>query len=138
MDDTTRLRSGRHPVNVGQLVMGLAFLGLLAVWALVQADVVDGHDVRWLLPVPWVVAGAIGLLATTLSSRHRRDWGTHQTGWVQPGATGHQDWGAHHTGWVRPAAGSSTTATDSGTPTEDTADTPGSDTDDTDPTEEIR
>ena len=26
--------AGRHPVNIGQLVMGLAFLGLVAVWAL--------------------------------------------------------------------------------------------------------
>ena len=82
MDDTTRRTSGRHPVNIGQLVMALAFLGLLAVWALVQADAVDAHDVRWLLPVPWVVAGAVGLLATTLSSRQR--WGSRQTGWVAP------------------------------------------------------
>lgn len=81
--DTSRVAaSGRHPVNVGQLVMGLAFLGLVMVWALVQSDLVDGHDVRWLLPVPWVVAGAVGLLATTLSSRRR--WGARQTGWVTP------------------------------------------------------
>ena len=74
--------SGRHPVHVGHLVMGLAFLGLVAVWAVVQSDLVDGHEVRWLLPLPWVVAGAVGLLATTLSSRHR--WGSRQTGWVTP------------------------------------------------------
>lgn len=74
--------SGRHPVHVGHLVMGLAFLGLVAVWAVVQSDLVDAHDVRWLLPIPWVVAGAVGLLATTLSSRQR--WGSRQTGWVVP------------------------------------------------------
>ena len=27
---------GRHPVNVGHLVMGLAFLGIVGIWALVQ------------------------------------------------------------------------------------------------------
>lgn len=65
------LRSARHPVNVGQLVMGVAFLGLVAVWALIQGDVVGGDDVRWLLPVPWVFAGLAGLLAATRSGR---DW----------------------------------------------------------------
>jgi hypothetical protein len=65
------LRSARHPVNVGQLVMGVAFLGLVAVWALIQGDVVGGDDVRWLLPVPWVLAGLAGLSAATRSGR---DW----------------------------------------------------------------
>jgi hypothetical protein len=93
--------SGRHPVNVGHLVMGLAFLGLVGVWALVQGDVVGGRDVRWLLPLPWVLAGIAGLLATTLTSRDR--WGTHQTGWVTPDQPA-TDWGTHHTGWVGSAA----------------------------------
>ena len=72
--------SGRHPVNIGHLVMGLAFVGLVGVWALVQGGVVDNHDIRWLLPLPWVLAGIAGLLATTLTSRDR--WGARQTGWV--------------------------------------------------------
>ena len=72
--------SGRHPVNIGHLVMGLAFVGMVGVWALIQGDVVQGHDIRWLLPVPWVIAGAAGLLATTLSSRSRH--ADRQTGWV--------------------------------------------------------
>ncbi len=59
----------RHPVNIGHLVMGIAFLGLVGIWALIQSDVVDGDDIRWLLPVPWVLAGVAGLLATTLSGR---------------------------------------------------------------------
>lgn len=66
------LAAGRHPVHVGHLVMGLAFLGLVAIWALVETGVVGGDDVRWLLPVPWVFAGVAGLLATTLSGRSRR------------------------------------------------------------------
>lgn len=82
--------SGRHPVNIGHLVMGLAFVGLVGVWALVQGDVVHGADIhgadiRWLLPVPWVLAGIAGLLATTLSGRDR--WAVPETGWVQPSST---------------------------------------------------
>ncbi|MFC7494300.1 MULTISPECIES: hypothetical protein [unclassified Nocardioides] len=79
--DTSRL-SGRHPVNVGHLVMGIAFLGLVGVWALIQTDVVGDGDVRWLLPVPWVLAGLAGLLALSLSSRHK--WSNRQVGWVEP------------------------------------------------------
>lgn len=56
--------SGWHPVNVGQLVMGVAFAGMVLVWALVQGDVVDSSELRWLLPIPWLAAGAAGLAAT--------------------------------------------------------------------------
>jgi hypothetical protein len=121
MSESLERPSGRHPVNVGHLVMGLAFLGLVGVWALVQGDVVGGRDVRWLLPVPWVLAGIAGLLATTLSSRDR--WGVHQTGWVAPDQPA-TDWGSHHTGWVgsgtqEPAA-PDTELTDASGPTDPT------------------
>jgi hypothetical protein len=69
--DTTSPR-GRHPVNVGHLVMGLAFLGLTAVWGAVQTDLVDSGEVRWLLPLPWVLAGLAGLLAVAFSGRRDR------------------------------------------------------------------
>lgn len=62
-------RSGRHPVNVGHLVMGIAFAGLFVIWALIQSDAVAGSDIRWLLPVPWLAAGAAGLVAVTRSRR---------------------------------------------------------------------
>ncbi|GAA2119300.1 hypothetical protein [Nocardioides bigeumensis] len=62
---------GWHTVNVGHLVMGLAFLGLAAVWAAVQLDVVPDDDVRWLLPLPWVFAGAAGLIASVVASGQR-------------------------------------------------------------------
>ncbi|GAA4734358.1 hypothetical protein GCM10023350_17470 [Nocardioides endophyticus] len=81
-------QTGRHPVNVGHLVMGIAFLGLVGVWALIQSDTVDGSEVRWLLPVPWVLAGLAGLLAIGISGSKR--WTTRQTGWVpatEPTAT---------------------------------------------------
>jgi hypothetical protein len=76
--------SGRHPVNVGHLVMGIALLGLLAVWALVVSDVVGGDDVRWLLPAPWVLAGAAGLI--TLAATGHRGHAKRQVGWVAPPA----------------------------------------------------
>lgn len=63
--------SGWHPVNIGHLVMGLAFLCMVGAWALVQGDVVTGDNIRWLLPVPWLVAGAIGLGAAAISSARR-------------------------------------------------------------------
>lgn len=70
-DPPTTEPSGRHPLNIGYLVMGVAFIGLVTVWALVVGDVVDGDDVRWLLPAPWILAGIAGLGATLLPARRR-------------------------------------------------------------------
>ena len=72
--------SGRHPVNIGHLVMGLALLGLVVVWALVQGDVVTGDEIRWLLPVPWVLAGVAGLTASAVTGARRHS--VRRTGWV--------------------------------------------------------
>ncbi len=63
---------GWHPVNVGHLVMGTAFVGLAVVWALISSDTVDLDDARWLLPFPWLVAGLVGLAATVLRNVRRR------------------------------------------------------------------
>ena len=65
--------AGRHAVNVGHLVMGLAFLGLVGIWALYASGAVASDDLHWLLPVPWVVAGAAGLVATTVNGAARRE-----------------------------------------------------------------
>jgi hypothetical protein len=65
--------SGRHPVNIGHLVMGLAFAGLVVIWALIEGDVIADSDIRWLLPIPWVLAGTAGLLAVTLGNRRPRN-----------------------------------------------------------------
>jgi hypothetical protein len=70
-DARALVRSGWHRVNIGHLVMGLAFLCFVGAWALVQADVVTGDEVRWLLPIPWLVAGAVGLVTVAVSSARR-------------------------------------------------------------------
>ena len=80
------MAAGRHPVNVGHLVIGLAFLGLVGIWLLIVNDVVDDDDIRWLLPVPWVLAGLGGLVALAVSGSRR--YATRATGWVDtPPAT---------------------------------------------------
>ena len=63
--------SWRHPVNVGHLVMGIAFLGMVLVWGLITTDVVAGDDIRWLMPIPWVAAGGAGLVAIAVAARRR-------------------------------------------------------------------
>jgi hypothetical protein len=65
--------SGLHPVNVLHLVMGVAFLGLAAIWALVESGAASASDLRWLLPLPWVLAGAAGLVAAAPRLRGTRD-----------------------------------------------------------------
>jgi hypothetical protein len=79
VNDDTR-PSGRHQVSIGHLVMGIAFLFIVGIWALVQSDTVTGDDVRWLLPIPWVVAGVVGLVATAITGPRR--YAVKQTGWV--------------------------------------------------------
>ena len=53
-------RTGRHPVNIGHLVMGLAFLGLVGVWAIVQGDVIDNDEIRWLRDTSFPIPGDDG------------------------------------------------------------------------------
>ena len=72
--------SGRHQISIGHLVMGLAFLGIVGVWGLIQTDTVTGDDIRWLMPIPWVLAGVVGLAATAISGSRR--YAVRQTGWV--------------------------------------------------------
>ena len=63
--------SGRHPVNLTHLILGVAFLGFAGLWAVVTSDAVSDEDLRWLLPVPWLLAGSAGLLAITISRVRR-------------------------------------------------------------------
>ncbi len=61
----------RHPVNVSHLVMGIAFAGMVLVWALIAGDVVAEGDLQWLMPIPWVSAGIAGLVAMAVGARRR-------------------------------------------------------------------
>lgn len=70
-EDQSRWDDGRHPVHVTHLVMGIAFAGLLVVWALVYGGVAEGTDARWLLPLPWLLAGGAGLAAAGRNARRR-------------------------------------------------------------------
>ena len=67
--DAPERDSGLHPVNITQLVLGVAFAGMVLVWALVQGDVVETSELRWLMPIPWIAAGAAGLAATVWPGR---------------------------------------------------------------------
>ncbi|WP_104105999.1 hypothetical protein [Nocardioides sp. 616] len=68
-DESAQRPDGRHPLDVTHLVMGIAFLSFVGVWALISSDLVRIDDLRWLLPVPWVLAGLGGLLATAFGTR---------------------------------------------------------------------
>lgn len=61
----------RHPVHVGHLIMGLLFAAFVVLWALVETDIVDQHGLRWLIPLPFLAAGLIGLGAAALGARRR-------------------------------------------------------------------
>ena len=64
--------AGLHPVNILHLVLGVAFLGMTVNWALIESGAVETGGLRWLLPIPWVAAGAAGLIATAPRLRGSR------------------------------------------------------------------
>lgn len=76
--------SGRHPVSVGHLVMGVAFLGLSAIWLLLESDTVGTDDLRWFLPLPWLAAGLAGLLAVALTGRRAKSHVPAAPAYVEP------------------------------------------------------
>ncbi|GAA3545311.1 hypothetical protein [Nocardioides daeguensis] len=77
---TAGRRTGWHRVNTGHLVMGVAFTGLLIVWALVVSDTVQVEEDGWIMGLPWLAAGAAGLIASVLRGR-RPDETWEQAGW---------------------------------------------------------
>lgn len=64
-------RRGFHPVTVGHLVMGLIFLCVVVLWIVLQSGGIDLHDLRWAIPFPFLVAGAIGLVAAAITARRQ-------------------------------------------------------------------
>ena len=94
-----RRRTGWHQVNTGHLVMGTAFVGLVGAWGLLISDTVAMEDHGWVLGLPWLVAGAVGLLATVLRGP-RRHWAHDQwkhDQWKHD-HWGHGDGGNHGSG----------------------------------------
>lgn len=70
-----------HPLNIGYLVVGLVFLGIAASWALREAELIELGEVRWLLPLTLVIAGAVGLIAyATKGIANRGSGGTNDEG----------------------------------------------------------
>jgi hypothetical protein len=69
--DPPAQRGGMHPVNILHLVMGVVFLGVITIWALIEQQIASTDDLRWLLPLPWVIAGAAGLFVITMSGRRK-------------------------------------------------------------------
>lgn len=67
-----RRRTVRHEADVTSLVFGLLFLGIAAVWVLVQQDVVSWPDASRIFPVLLVVAGLAGLVSSLTRSRRSR------------------------------------------------------------------
>ena len=78
--------AGSRPVSIPHLVMGLIFLGVVAVWALAEAGVVEYDGQRWILPLVLVVAGGIGLLVSVVNGvrRSRRTSGAPTAGATDP------------------------------------------------------
>lgn len=72
--------SGWHPVDVGHLVMGLVFATMVVLWGLATQGLVTSDDLRWIMPLPWVLGGGAGLVALALGARRGRDRGTDQAG----------------------------------------------------------
>ena len=73
VDTTAEERTGgRHPLHVGHLVMGLAFVGVVVIWLLGDVADVAGDDLQWLVPVPFLLAGGLGLAAAVLAGRRGR------------------------------------------------------------------
>lgn len=92
-------RSGWHPVNTGHLVMGVAFAGLTVVWALVASETVKITEAGWILSLPWLAAGAAGLVATVLRGRRHPDHpDDHSYGGYDSGYD-HHGYGTRVQGW---------------------------------------
>jgi hypothetical protein len=59
-------------VKVTHLVLGLFFLGIAGVWALVAGDVINSDSLAVLGPGILILAGVVGLAVSLASSRNRR------------------------------------------------------------------
>ena len=63
--------ASRRPLKVAHLVMGLFFLGFVAMATSLNTGAIPWSGARYLWPALLVAVGAVGLLATLLSNRRR-------------------------------------------------------------------
>lgn len=59
----------RHPLEIGPLVFGLIFLGVVAAWGLFELGAVTAADAAWILPIVLIGAGALGVLLALTKPR---------------------------------------------------------------------
>jgi len=59
----------RHPLEIGPLVFGLVFLGVVAAWGLFELGVVTAADTAWILPIVLIGAGALGVVLALTKPR---------------------------------------------------------------------
>jgi hypothetical protein len=59
-------------IRVSNLVLGLVFMGIAALWALRTQHAVDRPDVHWALAAILLGAGVVGLVASIVNDRVRR------------------------------------------------------------------
>lgn len=62
-------RGGRHPINLTHLIMGIVLATFAGIWVAIEVGSLPVDDLRWVLPLPWLLAGSAGLLAATLGRR---------------------------------------------------------------------
>jgi hypothetical protein len=63
--------SQRHATDVISLVFGIIFAGIVAVWALTGADVIDFSELGLVGPVILITAGTVGLVVALRGSTDR-------------------------------------------------------------------
>lgn len=63
----------RHDVDVASLVFGLIFLGVSAMWSLVETDVMGLPGLEVATPVLLVSIGLAGLIASISRLRSKQD-----------------------------------------------------------------
>lgn len=61
-----------NSVRIGHLVMGLVFLLLTGVWGLYVGGAIDSDNLRWLIPLPFLIGGGASLVALALTTRKRQ------------------------------------------------------------------
>ena len=59
----------RHSLEIGPLVFGLVFLGVVAAWGLFELGVVTAADTAWILPIVLIGAGALGVVLALTKPR---------------------------------------------------------------------